>query len=137
MLVGVVGNSDNLVSDYRLRGYYGTNKLVLNHPIKVLGNAAQQEWYYYWFVITDNVADQSKNAAFDYHISVGTAPGGNPDLYVTLMDGRYPTETDYDLASQQEGASAVTISSKDKMWKEKGWNTRAGVMVVVGVKVNK
>ena len=136
MLVGVVGNSDTYDSDYRLKGFYGDNKLNMNHPIKVLGNAAQQEWYYYWFVITDNVAESNKDAPFSYHVAVGTAPGGNPDVYVSLMDGRFPTETDYDLSSKQRGSETVIIDSSDRLFKEKGWNTRAGVMVVVGVKVN-
>lgn len=54
-------------------------------------------WQYYWFVITDTV--NNANGKFDYVISVGTENGGNPDLYVSLMDGRHPTDMDYDLAS--------------------------------------
>jgi hypothetical protein len=58
----------------------------------------------------------------------------DPDLYVSVMDGRRPTETDYDFKSTLSGADSVTIASNDTFWQNNGWNTSAGVTVVVGVK---
>jgi hypothetical protein len=58
---------------------------------------------------------------------------GNPDLYVALYDGRYPSEVDWDAASTKGGAGSVSISSRDSIWAEKGWDITAGVVVVVGI----
>jgi hypothetical protein len=53
------------------------------------------------------------------------------------MDGRYPTATDYDFKSTLTGADSITIASNDTFWQNHGWNTSAGVTVVVGVKQQK
>ena len=50
------------------------------------------------------------------------------------MDGRRPTETDYDFKSNLNGADTITIRSNDTFWENNGWNTSAGVTVIVGVK---
>jgi hypothetical protein len=50
------------------------------------------------------------------------------------LDGRSPTESDYDLASTMEGADSIRISSEDPFWRERGWEAQAGVVVVVGVR---
>jgi len=50
---------------------------------------------YFWFTINDTVADAGNQ--FDYQISVGTTNNNNPDLFVSLMDGRWPIVEDYDL----------------------------------------
>ena len=55
---------------------------------------------------------------------------------VSLMDGRFPTIDDSDLASTMMGADTVTVSSEDTLWDERGWSTRAGVVVVAGVKLS-
>jgi hypothetical protein len=70
-----------------------------------------------------------------YHIAVGkdNDQGGDPNLYVALYDGRYPSLNDWDAASTKPGADAVTIASTDAIWAEKGWDASAGVIVVVGV----
>ena len=72
-------------------------------------------------------------------MSVATDGSGDPDLYVSLMDGRFPTETDYDYRSNQAGADSIRIENYENstIWKQRGWNVSAGVVVVVGVKVNK
>jgi len=56
---------------------------------------------------------------------------------VTVMDGRRPTETDYDFKSTLTGADSISIASNDTFWQKNGWNTSAGVTVVVGVKQEK
>lgn len=50
------------------------------------------------------------------------------------MDGRYPVVEDYDFASYMKGADSVQIRSNDTFWELNGWNTSAGVVVVVGVR---
>ena len=87
---------------------------------------------YYWFVITDAVADP--DVKFEYQVSVATEGNFDPDLFVSLVDGRSPTAEDYDLASTMTGADTVRISSEDSYWGEKGWAKQAGVVVVVGVR---
>lgn len=53
------------------------------------------------------------------------------------MDGRFPTEDDFDLVSNQAGADSVRIEKYDNstIWNRRGWDPRAGVVVVVGVRV--
>lgn len=118
LTVGVVGNSASLPSDYRLRGYYGINKLRLAEPRavnvdKVVYNETTS-YDYYWFVISDTVADSS--VQFEYQVSVGTSDGGDPNIYVSLMDGRYPTSDDFDLSSAQVGADTVRIAWNSTIW---------------------
>lgn len=55
MLVGVVGQSDTLAS-YRLKGFYGRNKLYLDKPIFInttQHSTTEDHFDYYWFVIND------------------------------------------------------------------------------------
>jgi len=42
--------------------------------------------------------------------------GADFDLYVSVMDGRYPTDTDYDFSSTNYGADSIFLSSKDPMF---------------------
>ena len=139
LLVGVVGINDTLAS-YRLKGFYGRNKLYQDKPIKINSTeqrTSENEFDYYWFVIND--AAETPGANFEYQVSVGTDGSGDPDLYVSLMDGRFPTEEDFDYRSNQLGADSIRIENYDNstIWKQRGWNVSAGVVVVVGVKVNK
>lgn len=87
---------------------------------------------YYWYIINDTVFDA--NITFDYQFSVGSETGGDPDLYVTVYDGRWPTEHDWDFSSKMYGADTVRITSDDLFWAQQGYNTSAGVVVMVGVK---
>ena len=135
-VVGVVG-TDSVLSSYRLKGFYGTNKLTLGVPQakKTTQNQQFEGYYmsYYWFVINDTVS--LKSAAFDYQVSVSTTSNiYNPDLYITLMDGRWPTQDDFDMHSTMQGSDFVRISSDLTIWDEHGWDTQAGIVVVVGVK---
>lgn len=54
------------------------------------------------------------------------------------MDGRFPTADDYDLVSDQVGADSIRISkySNSTLWDRRGWDPSAGVVVVVGVRVD-
>ena len=66
-------------------------------------------------------------------MAVGEDSYSNPDLFVSVMDGRSPTSQDYDFASTLVGADSVRIASNDTFWERHGLDTRAGVVVVVGV----
>mmetsp|Transcript_45464 Transcript_45464/g.60325 ORF Transcript_45464/g.60325 Transcript_45464/m.60325 type:complete len:166 (+) Transcript_45464:2507-3004(+) len=58
------------------------------------------------------------------------------DLYVTVMDGRYPTEKDYDFKSTNKGADVVFLSPDEPILSHQSknsWNPKAGLLVVVGV----
>jgi hypothetical protein len=135
-IIGVVGGTENVRSSYRIRGFRGFNKLHMNKPIitTVATKRSGHEAYdYYWFVINDTVVDY--DAQFQYQVSVGSETGNDPDLFVSVMDGRYPVAEDYDFKSHMRGADSVQIASNDTFWKLRGWNTSAGVVVVVGVRM--
>ena len=58
-------------------------------------------------------------------------------MYVSVMDGRFPTEEDYDYKSVNLGADWVVISSNDTSLKNENmhsWNPRVGMVVVIGIK---
>jgi hypothetical protein len=108
----------------------------MNNPIitTVINNREGDAAYdYYWFVINDTVVDYG--AQFQYQVSVGSDTGNDPDLFVSVMDGRYPVAEDNDFSSILKGADSVQIASNDTFWKQNGWNTSAGVVVVVGVRI--
>jgi hypothetical protein len=89
LIIGVAGLSKDTPSSYRLRGFYGTNKLEVNNPLRKTTYQEEEGgsiYDYFWFSITDQVNYDS--ASFDYQVSLGTEPGHNPDLYISLMDGR-------------------------------------------------
>ena len=138
LLIGVVGKSDTLAS-YRLKGFYGRNKLYLDTPRTVSSTRqrSQGEYFdYYWFVISESAV--TSGADFQYQVSVSTDGTGDPDLYVSLMDGRFPTEDDYDMVSNQAGGDSLRIEKygNSSLWARKGWDPSAGVLVVVGVRVS-
>lgn len=57
-------------------------------------------------------------------------------MYVSVMDGRYPTENDYDYYADMMGADQIRISSTDPIFNKEGshsWDPKVGIMVVVGV----
>jgi len=63
--------------------------------------------------------------------------GADFDLYVSVMDGRYPTEEDYDFKSTNLGADSVFLSWEDPMFQHENpdsWDPSVGMVVIVGVK---
>lgn len=134
LVVGVAGKDDKLAS-YRLKGFRTDNFLKAFEPrnSSTLSRQFNGSFYdYFWFVINDTVLSPANT--FEYHVSVATDEGKNPDLFVSLMDGRDPTDQDYEFASEMFGSDSVKISSKQTIWAEKGWNTSSGVTVVAAVK---
>jgi hypothetical protein len=134
LVVGVGGLTAGKESSYRLKGFYGLNKLKLDtpKPVPTFVSGTDYRYDYYWFVITDAVADPA--VKFEYQVSVAAEGNFDPDLFVSLLDGRSPTAEDYDLASTMEGADTIRISSEAPYWEERGWPKQAGVVVVVGVR---
>lgn len=41
---------------------------------------------------------------------------GDADIYVSVMDGRYPTEEDFDYMSDMIGTDFIRISSMDAIF---------------------
>lgn len=42
--------------------------------------------------------------------------GADFDLYVSVMDGRFPTDLDYDFKSTNKGADVVFLTSDDPLF---------------------
>jgi hypothetical protein len=138
LIVGVSGLGPAM-SSFRLTGFYGQNKLLLDTPVKNSQQFVQYKdhyMHYFWFVIRDAALAGNSRANFHYQVSVATQLKSDPDLYVSLMDGRYPTIDDYDIASTMTGADSLEISSDLSIWAERGWDPAAGIPVVVGVKID-
>lgn len=72
---------------------------------------------YFWFTIPAGLEQ------FSYSLGLQTdgTLENNVDLYVGLKDGRYPTNLDYEIKSDMNGADFITISSASKIWQENGW----------------
>jgi len=53
------------------------------------------------------------------------------------MDGRYPTEKDFDYYSDMIGTDNVKVTSADELFNKSptphNWDDHAGVMIVIGV----
>ena len=137
LIVGIAGLTDKTVSSYRLKGFYGRDKLAVDVPVKkehLFPRVGDKGFDYYWFSISE-AALQGPDTPFEYQISVAQTGKGDPDLFVSLMDGRSPTSNDYDFASTMTGADSIRIAYNDSFWAERGWDASAGVVVVVGVRM--
>lgn len=64
--------------------------------------------------------------------------GADFDLYVSVMDGRYPTENDFDYKSTNKGADVVFISPDDSILSHSTTNSydpaASGLIIIVGVR---
>ena len=56
------------------------------------------------------------------------------DLFISVLDARYPTSEDYDYSSNNLGPDDVIIRSNDSFWANSGYNASYGVVFVIGVK---
>lgn len=134
LIFSVTGETDN-TSRYRIRVFKGRNKLFSNNPI--FDTVSPGEFKYYWFVSTGAIFATQNNPDWFHDIGVGIkTPGADVDMYVSVFDGRYPTEKDYDFKSTNLGAEALTLSSQDRVFKHTNpdsINPNAGLPVVIGV----
>lgn len=101
LMFRVMGKTPDTTSFFRMKVFNGTNKIQPNSPVPVhIDHPGTYE--YFWFVST---AANSTLGSWYYDISLGIQElYGDGDLYVSVMDGRYPTETDYDYYSDMMGA---------------------------------
>ena len=83
----------------------------------------------------DSSAVKDKNAKWQYDIAVSVVQEGQDvDLYLSLMDGRFPISEDYDFASENMGPDDISVNSSYSWFRDRNWDTQYGVMFVVGVK---
>lgn len=108
------------------------NKLYDTKPIQdFIANAG--DYKYYWF--TSNVSVSNPNTAWEYQITTSaTLDGGDVDLYISSLDGRFPVTEDYDFASENLGADSIYVNSNSSFFDEAGYNKSNGIIFVVGVK---
>lgn len=77
-------------SFFRLKIFNGTNAIEPDQPIAAnLQNVG--DMHYYWFVSKAAALANNVNWAYDIGLGIQTVDG-DADLYVSVMDGRYPTE---------------------------------------------
>jgi len=60
--------------------------------------------------------------------------GDDVDLYVTVLDGRFPVSDDYDFSSTNLGPDSIVVNSNDYFFNSSGYNKSNGVLFMVGVK---
>ena len=137
ILINVAGQSPNYDSRFRVKVFTGANRLYPYEPIEDSLLLADT-YKYYWFISTAAMAATPSIPNWLHEIGLGIkTPGMDVDMYVSVMDGRFPTEEDYDYKSVNLGSDWVTISSNDTMMQNDNyhsWNPRVGLVVVVGVR---
>lgn len=133
-MIGVVGLTQQYASNFRITVYNQNNKIYDRSPIKgSLTNAGDYD--YYWFTSNSSYVDPTFN--WEYAITAnidGTNMTADVDLFVSVVDARYPTSEDYDFKSDNMGADDVYIRSSDDFWTKSGYNKMVGIVFVVGVK---
>ncbi len=87
----------------------------------------KNQFQYYWFVSTLPMTQKTWNCDIAIGIRELRSDASNlfqndVNLYVSVMDGRYPTETDYDYKSEMIGTDFVRISNSDYIFNSGGWN---------------
>lgn len=128
---------EDLDASMRLRVFNGTNKLYPEKPVHGT-HAGKGAFKYYWFLSTGAMDATEAQAYWQHTIAMGIkTEGADFDLYVSVMDGRYPTEHDFDFSSTNFGADSIFLSSDDPMFRRSNphsWNPAVGMVVVIGVK---
>ena len=121
----------------RLRVFTGANKLRFEKPI-IDKLAGKGNFKYYWFLSTGAKNAAKTKAYWQHMIALGIkTSGADFDLYVTVMDGRYPVENDFDFSSTNYGADSIQLSSNNPIFMKTNpdsWDPTVGMVVVVGVK---
>lgn len=119
---------------FRIKAFNGTNYVKPGSPIK--GSLTRAgEFAYFWFVAS---ASTRSSRDWNFLISLGIESiDGDADLYISVMDGRYPTEDDFDYYSDMVGTDFVEVGSNDHIFSQpvgqNGWNDDVGVVFVIGV----
>ena len=108
-MVGILGLTPNITTNFRMIVQKQYNKLYSNNPVAgFLSDIGDYD--YYWFVC--NVSAINPQAYWEYTISASVdANGQDVDLFVSVLDGRFPVSEDYDFASTNLGPDDVYINS--------------------------
>lgn len=135
--ISLTGTDEELDATMRLRVFNGTNKLYPEKPVHG-SHKGKGAFKYYWFLSTGAMEAAETQAYWQHTIAMGIkTKDADFDLYVSVMDGRYPTDSDYDYSSTNFGADSIFLSSDDPMFQRSNphsWNPAVGMVVVVGVK---
>ena len=93
--------------------FNGTNKLYPEKPVHG-SHRGLGAYKYYWFLSKGAMDAQETKAYWQHTIAMGIkTQNADFDLYVSVMDGRYPTDTDFDFSSTNFGADSIFLSSDD------------------------
>lgn len=131
-MLGVSGLTPNLVSNFRILVQSSHNKIQSDNPVTgLIQNVGDYD--YYWFA--SNYSIVNPNAFWQYTITTSVPiDGTDVDLYVSVLDGRFPTSDDYDFASTYIGPDNIYIYSNMTFFANAGYNLTNGILFMVGVK---
>ena len=134
--ISVLGQAEEHDAIARLKVFESTNRLESERP--VLGTlGGEGSFKYYWFVSYGARDAEDELTFWQNTISLGVkTKGADFDLFVSVMDARYPVENDYDFKSTNFGADTVYLSSEDPVFgnsNSDSWDPSYGMVVVVGV----
>lgn len=112
-MLRVDSTSETDTGFFRLKAFNGTNYVAPGKPTR--GEITNKgDFVYYWFVASAPTRS-SRDWAFEIALGIESI-NGDADLYVSVMDGRYPTERDFDYYSDMIGTDHVTIKSTDNIF---------------------
>lgn len=63
-----------------------------------------------------------------------TTSNKDVDLYVSILDGRFPVAEDFDFASENMGADSIYVNSQSSFFDDAGYNKSNGIVFMVGVR---
>jgi hypothetical protein len=131
-MLGVLGLTPDVTANFRILVHRERNKLQDRNPVR--GFISEVGKYdYYWF--TSNYSLTFPRDMWEFTITTSVdRDGQDVDLYVSALDGRFPTSDDYDFASDNLGPDDIYINSNNAFFEEAGYNRTNGFLFVVGVK---
>ena len=136
LMISVFGESEDYDANIRLRVFNGTNKLYPEKPIHRT-HSGKGSFKYFWFLSKGAMDATEAQQEWQHTIAMGIKTyGADFDLYVSVMDGRYPTQNDHDFKSTNFGADSIFLTSDDAMFQHANsdsWDPSVGMVVVVGV----
>jgi len=125
LLIGVVGNSESMVSKFNIIVHAGNTKLnsteARNGTIQDIGG-----YHYYWFI---NLKTRSEGWANFWAVNLKNKDQ-DVDIYVSFGDGRPPTENDYDWKSNLKGADFLSVNSSNAHLNGLRYPSQIGIFVV-------
>jgi len=108
VIIGVHNTDENYAARYRLKYFTQNNSLAPLVPIKDSIEIAGDYKYYYF---SSNATVFHPQDYWEFLISLSIfSEGGDADMYLSLLDGRKPTQDDCDFASENMGPDDIIIS---------------------------